>query len=590
MSFKLVESQREYLSHEQGYYIYPLGSRNRMALVYPNLYKVGMSNLGFHIIYDIMNRRTDTACERFFLPEKKLIKEYERTNTPIMSIETQSYLCDFPLIAFDISFEIDYFNVLDIMELSRVTLKAAERKENDPIVIAGGPCSTFNPEPLSPFIDAFIIGEGENTMMYFMDVLYDSKTKKISRADTLKALSKIDGVYVPSLYSVEYKSDGIIKSIELRDKISKKFVDNSERDITSAKADIFPKIKRQWIENIDDYPAHTVVVTSDTEFNMYLIETARGCGRHCRFCMAGYCYRRPRNRSLEELKKCIAEAKKFNKRIGLMGAAISDYPQIDELCDYIIDEGMKMSVASFRADSVSEKLVRALKKSGTRTLTLAPEAGNDKMRAVINKGIDEKHLFHAMDIGMAAGIHHYRLYIMIGLPFETFEDIESICELAVRIKEYIGKKGALTLSVNPFIPKPFTPFQWLPMENKKNIEKKYKMIHDLLKNEKSIELLTEPLRSSYVQGVLARGDRRVGEALHEAHKNGGAKGFRTALKSVGLDEDFYLYRERGEDEIMPWDILDMHVKREYLISELEKAKKGQSTMRCFDNCHRCGVC
>ena len=191
---------------------------------------------------------------------------------------------------------------------------------------------------------------------------------------------------------------------------------------------------------------------------------------------------------------------------------------------------------------------------------------------------------------MAAGIHHYRLYIMIGLPFETFEDIESICELAVRIKEYIGKKGALTLSVNPFIPKPFTPFQWLPMENKKNIEKKYKMIHDLLKNEKSIELLTEPLRSSYVQGVLARGDRRVGEALHEAHKNGGAKGFRTALKSVGLDEDFYLYRERGEDEIMPWDILDMRVKREYLISELEKAKKGQSTMRCFDNCHRCGVC
>ena len=200
MSFKLVESQREYLSHEQGYYIYPLGSRNRMALVYPNLYKVGMSNLGFHIIYDIMNRRTDTACERFFLPEKKLIKEYERTNTPIMSIETQSYLCDFPLIAFDISFEIDYFNVLDIMELSRVTLKAAERKENDPIVIAGGPCSTFNPEPLSPFIDAFIIGEGENTMMYFMDVLYDSKTKKISRADTLKALSKTYKFFVLKLH------------------------------------------------------------------------------------------------------------------------------------------------------------------------------------------------------------------------------------------------------------------------------------------------------------------------------------------------------------------------------------------------------
>ncbi len=571
MSWKLVTELKNTLAREKGYYLYAAGARRRMALAYPNSYRVGMSNLGFHIIYDIMNRRMDTACERFFLPERASRAEHLRTNTPLMSLETQTFLSDFPLIGFDISFEMDYFNILDMLSLGKVKVKAAERGDGDPIVIAGGPCATFNPEPLSPFIDAFIIGEGEETMMRFMDAFYAAQDEGVGRRELLMRLAHVDGVYVPSLYDVSYHDDGTIKSIEPKDGAPS-------------------SIKRQWVKNLDEYPAHTIVVTDDAEFDMYLIETARGCGRHCRFCMAGYCYRRPRNRSLDVLRAELRDAKKYHKRIGLMGAAISDYPEIDDLCRSITGEDMTMSVASFRADSVTETLVESLVGSGMKTLTLAPEAGSARMRAVINKGIEEEHLFHTMDLGMAAGIRRYRLYIMIGLPYETENDILAVADLARRLKDYVGKNGMLTLSVNPFIPKPFTPFQWLPMEQKKTIEHDFKLLKSGLKGEKGVEILMEPIRSSYIQGVLARGDRRVGEALYAAHVSGGAKSFRRTMKERGLDPSFYLYREREDDEIFPWEMLDMLVTRKYLFNELVKAKKGEATIKCFDNCHRCGVC
>lgn len=562
------------MAGERGYYRYPMGTRTPFALVYPNSYFVGMSNLGLHIIYELLNKREDVACERVFLPERKEIKRYENTRTPLMSMENQTPLYEFSLIGFVLSFEMDYFNVLQMLELGKVKQKAADRGDQDPLVIAGGPCATFNPEPLSQVMDAFIIGEGEVVMPALIDAWNAAKQQGLTRADMLRKIAAVPGVYVPSLYKHHYDGSGRLTSIE---------------SLPGAPE----KVVRQWVEDLDAYPAHTVVLTDNTEFNFYLIETARGCGRHCRFCMAGYCFRRPRNRSLDVITREVKAALPYKKRIGLMGAAISDYPEINELCKEILGEGLSMSVASFRADSVTRELVDSLAQSGLKTLTMAPEAGSSRMRAVINKGIEEKHLFQAMEMGLAAGIRNFRLYIMIGLPFEQQEDVEAIVDLANRLKDYMdekGAKGTLTLSVNPFIPKPFTPFQWKPMADRKYVEHAFKYMTQSLRKRRNIIVNVESPKEAYVQGVIARGDRRVGEALLLAHQLGGSKAFKRAMRECGLSMDDYLYREREEAEVFPWESLDMGFTRNYLYEELKKADAQKPTIQCFDGCHRCGVC
>ncbi len=574
MDWALKKELQQLLAEEQGYYRYPPGTRTKFALVYPNSYFVGMSNLGLHIIYELLNKRGDTACERVFLPERKKIQQYENTRTPLMSVESQLPLLDFEIIGFVLSFEMDYFNLVKILELGKVRLRAEERGEKDPLVIAGGPCATFNPEPLSQVVDAFVIGEGEAVMPGLMDAYHGAKAEGLSRRETLLKLSKVPGVYVPSLYEHEYDSEGRLISIKV---------------LPGAPE----KVSRQWVKELDAYPAHTVVVTDNTEFNFYLIETARGCGRHCRFCMAGYCFRRPRNRSLEVINREVQEALKYRKRIGLMGAAISDYPEIDELCRDILGEGLSMSVASFRADSVTEELVESLASSGLKTLTIAPEAGSVRMRAVINKGIEEKHVFNTVKLGLKAGIRNFKLYIMVGLPFEEEADIEAIIDLANRVKDYMeeqGSKGTLTLSVNPFIPKPFTPFQWTPMADRKAVEQKLKHLEKSLRGRRHIVVNVESPKEAYVQGVLARGGRPVGEVLLKACAAGGSKAFKKALKESGLRAEDELYRQRGEDECFPWDRLDMGFTRNYLYQELKRAEELKPTLPCFDNCHRCGVC
>ncbi|SFT87667.1 radical SAM family uncharacterized protein [Selenomonas sp. GACV-9] len=574
MDWELKRELKEQLAQETGYYRYPMGTRTPVALVYPNSYFVGMSNLGLHIVYELLNERDDVACERVFLPERKELKRYENTRTPLMSIENQTPLHDFPIIAFVLSFEMDYFNVMQMLTLGKVKVRATERTEKDPLVIAGGPCATFNPEPLTGVIDAFIIGEGEVILPALMDAWHEAQAQGMSREAMLLHIAKVPGVYVPSLYEHHYDAAGNLTAIE---------------PLPGA-----PElVSRQWVQDLDMHPAHTVVITDNTEFNFYLIETARGCGRHCRFCMAGYCFRRPRNRSLAVITREVKEALKHKRRIGLMGAAISDYPEINELCREILGEGLSMSVASFRADSVTQELVDSLAQSGLKTLTMAPEAGSPRMRAVINKGIEEQHLFQAMEMGIAAGIRNFRLYIMIGLPFEQEEDIDAIIDLANRLKDYMeekGAKGSLTLSVNPFIPKPFTPFQWMPMADRKYVEHAFKRLTQELKKRKHVIVNVESPKEAYIQGVIARGGRRVGEALLLAHELGGSKAFKRAMKECGLAMEDELYRERTEQEIFPWDRLDMGFTREYLYAELEKAGGLKATIPCFDGCHRCGVC
>ena len=545
----------------------------KVAIVYPNTYFVGMSNLGLHIIYEEINLRNDSVCERIFLPEKKELEAYDKTKTPLMSVETQRPMHQFDVVAFDVTFEMDYFHIPLMLRHGRVPIMGKDRTEFDPIVIAGGPCATFNPEPFADFIDAFIIGEGEGIVSRVLDIICDGKMEGLDRHAILRQLANISGVYVPSLYVPIYSDDGEFKGYHI--------------------AEGAPTTIKRHFEMLTS-GGETVVATNYTEFGaMYIIEVARGCGRHCRFCMAGYCFRVPRVRPLEILKEGVDRAEKLGKKVGLMGAAISDYPEVDELVTYIRSKDMRYSCASLRADSLTQAVVDGLADSGQKTITIAPETGSERLRRVINKGISEEHLKNAATLSAKSGIQHMRLYIMIGLPTETDEDIEAIVGLAERTQAHmaeVGCKGRLTLSINPFIPKPFTPFQWMAMDNQKTVEKKLQYIKKALQKNRRIEVLVESPKEAYIQGVLARGDRRLGAVIAACAADRGSKSFKSEMKAAGLDMDDMNYRERSFDEFLPWSHLDMGMDEGYLEMEWKRSVDEAYTPPCVQGCKRCGVC
>ena len=545
----------------------------KVAIVYPNTYFVGMSNLGLHIIYEEINLRNDSVCERIFLPEKKELEAYDKTKTPLMSVETQRPMHQFDVVAFDVTFEMDYFHIPLMLRHGRVPIMGKDRTEFDPIVIAGGPCATFNPEPFADFIDAFIIGEGEGIVSRVLDIIRDGKMEGLDRHTILRQLADISGVYVPSLYVPIYSEDGEFKGYDIAEGV--------------------PKTIKRHFEMLTS-GGETVVATNYTEFGaMYIIEVARGCGRHCRFCMAGYCFRVPRVRPLDILKEGVERAEKLGKKVGLMGAAISDYPEVDELVNYIRSKDMRYSCASLRADSLTQAVVDGLADSGQKTITIAPETGSERLRRVINKGISEEHLQNAATLSAKSGIQHMRLYIMIGLPTETDEDIEAIVGLAERTQahmEKVGCKGRLTLSINPFIPKPFTPFQWMAMDNQKVVEKKLQYIKKALQKNRRIEVLVESSKEAYIQGVLARGDRRLGAVIAACAADRGSKSFKSEMKAAGLDMDNMNYRERSFDEFLPWSHLDMGMQEGYLEMEWQRSLDEAYTPPCAAGCKRCGVC
>ena len=545
----------------------------KVAIVYPNTYFVGMSNLGLHIIYEEINLRNDSVCERIFLPEKKELEAYDKTKTPLMSVETQRLMHQFDVVAFDVTFEMDYFHIPLMLRHGRVPIMGKDRTEFDPIVIAGGPCATFNPEPFADFIDAFIIGEGEGIVSRVLDIIRDGKMEGLDRHAILRQLADVSGVYVPSLYVPIYNEDGEFKGYDIAEGV--------------------PKTIKRHFEMLTS-GGETVVATNYTEFGaMYIIEVARGCGRHCRFCMAGYCFRVPRVRPLDILKEGVERAEKLGKKVGLMGAAISDYPEVDELVNYIRSKDMRYSCASLRADSLTQAVVDGLADSGQKTITIAPETGSERLRRVINKGISEEHLQNAATLSAKSGIQHMRLYIMIGLPTETDEDIEAIVGLAERTQAHmaeVGCKGRLTLSINPFIPKPFTPFQWMAMDNQKTVEKKLQYIKKALQKNRRIEVLVESPKEAYIQGVLARGDRRLGAVIAACAADRGSKSFKSEMKAAGLDMDDMNYRERSFDEFLPWSHLDMGMQEGYLEMEWQRSLDEAYTPPCAAGCKRCGVC
>ena len=582
MSRKLKEKSANRLSSEKGTIIKRWGRKVTVALIYPNTYFVGMSNLGYQQVYHLLNHREDTICERVFLPDRDDMDEYQRTGTPIFSLESQRLLRDFDIIAFSIPFENDYLHALKILEMGNIPLMAAERSEEHPLVVAGGVTTFLNPEPMADFIDLFLIGEGEELVNEFVDGYI--KNNDAEKVELLSKLTKIEGIYVPSLYSVSYKPDGTIESFVQKGKASR-------------------KVKRRWIRDIDSAPTVSRIFTPDTEFSgMHLVEISRGCGRGCRFCTAGFIYLPPRIRNPKRIlddisgQWSVASGQSTHiDKVGLVSAAVSDYPFIHSLCVPLIAMGKKVSVSSLRMDSTSDELVDALKESGHKTMTFAPEAGTERLRNVINKGISEDDILKSVEMAISRGILNAKLYFLIGLPTETDDDIEGIVKLAKRIKKEVlgltkeaGRIGTITLSINPLIPKPWTPFQWSPMEDVKSMGNKLKYIKESLKKEGNIEVNHENPKDSYIQALLSRGDRRVGGIIKAALESGS---WNRGIRESQVDTDFYVYRMRGKDEILPWDFIDHGIEKAYLWKEYERALKGQFTPPCNPpKCHRCGVC
>lgn len=573
MTWELKNKILETLAKETGAQCFAPGARRAFAFVYPNSYKVGMSNLGMHILYQIINARGDTACERFFLPDNKTLAEYKRTRTPLMSMETQRQLNEFEVIGVMMSFEMDYANLLTMLQMSNIKLRAADRNDKEALVVIGGPCATFNPEPLAEVADVFVIGEGEEVINDLLDTVYAAKAEGLSKEAMLLRLAQIEGLYVPRFYTPQYDADGNFCGME------------HDRRVPET-------VKRRWVRDLDKYPNTSAILTSETEFqNMFIAEVARGCGRHCRFCMAGYCFRKPRARNYDLLLQKILNRPAVSAKVGLMGAAVSDYPQIHELTAALIENKVPFTCASLRADTLDELLAQALAQSGQQTMTVAPEAGSVKMRNIINKGITEDDIYKAVTLAAASGMKNVKLYYMIGLPQEDDADIAEMIEMVQRIRQKmdeVGNKGELIISVNAFVPKPFTPFQWSPLCNTKVLKKRFKMLEDAFRKAKHIKLLTESLKETVLQAALARGDRNTGRYLLQAFEEGIT--LKQALKNDRIDIEDLAEAEYEPGAPLPWKHLDMGFKEAYLTREWENAKAQRFTPMCFDGCKRCGVC
>ncbi len=574
MAGTMREKAKALLAAERGTIVKAAGAAVEVALAYPNTYHLGMSNLGMHQIYALLNRRSDTACERIFLPDDEDRAELLRTNNRLTTLERNRSLQDFSIIAFSVSFEQDYENILTLLDLAGIPLLARERREDDPLLLLGGVCATFNPEPLADFFDVVIVGEGEEIIDDFIDRFRDSRDE--GRRELLRTLCALPGVYVPSFYEVRYNEDGTI----------------AERKILEPTAPA--RITKHTLSDLNAIPAATAILTPHTEFSeMRLAELTRGCGRHCRFCLAGYLYLPPRRLDRETALAQAGQADADCGRIGLVGSALSDYPGIDAVCAAI--DG-SISVSSLRADSASEVLIRRLAASGHKTVALAPETGSERLRRVINKGVTEADILRAAGMIFASGIPNLKLYFIVGLPTETDEDVQAIAALAEAVHcvqlehaRAAGRIGRITLSVNSFVPKPFTPFQWEPMEEVASLNRKHRALRKAVAGIGNTHLIHDLPKWEYVQALLSRGDRRVGAVIRAVHENHGD--WRAAMRNRVPPTDFFVTRQRGADEVFPWDFIDIGVRKDYLRNEYRRAREGAYTPPCnVGSCRACGVC
>ena len=563
-------TNKELLAAEKGTVRKAWAGRIRIAIAYPNYYHVGMSNLGFHTIYRLLNEYDDVVCERVFLPE-----ENGTIYSGLRSMESQRCLGDFDIIAFSISFENDYPNLLTLLAEAGIPLQSSERDIPQPLVIAGGVTAFLNPEPIAAFVDCFLVGESEPILSPFLDVY----RKHSDKQELLEALAThVPGVYVPGLYDVVYNPDGAIAEFRPRRGAPQ-------------------KVKRVAVEDLSSWDACSTILTSHTTFrDTYLVEAGRGCRYGCRFCATGFVYRPPRFRSKDVLRNSFQEGAIRSNRIGLMAAAVADVPGIPELCQEALDKGVQLSFSSLRADSLTPELLDVFRRSGFKTVAIAPDAGSERMRRVINKGITDQDVLRAADLLVGAGIPNLKLYFIVGLPTETMSDVEAIVALCKQVKHRFLKAsrtakriGKIVVSLNSFVPKPCTPFQWVPLEDVKILKAKIKHVKDGLRRVANVRVHADMPKWAYIQALLSRGDRRTAQLLTALHENNG--NWPQTLKRSIINPDFYVYRERRLDEILPWDFIDHGISKAFLVEEYQKALREETSPPCdVGRCKACGVC
>ena len=568
----------------------------RFAFCFPDVYEVGMSHLGTRILYHTINERKNTYCERVFAPWPDMETLMRKSDIKLFTLETKTPLDQFDMLGFTLQYEMSYTNILNMLDMSGITIRASERGEDEPIIMAGGPCA-YNPEPLYDIVDFFEIGEGEEMMDDVLEVYAKHKANgKVNKKEFLREISHIGGIYVPSLYDVSYNEDGTI------------------REFTPKYEDVPAKVKKRIVNNFDkvSFPDEMIVPYTDIVHDRVVLETARGCTNGCRFCQAGMIYRPVREKTTNTL---IEQARKALKATGydevsLASLSICDYSNIQNLISSLVleHEADKVGIAlpSIRVDAFSVDLIKEIQKVRKTGLTFAPEAGSQRMRDIINKGLTEERILEAVKSAFESGWSTIKLYFILGLPYETTEDAAGIGELAEKMADvYFGipkdvrNKGLkITVSTSILVPKPFTPFQWAPMARPEIVDERIKAVRGAIKS-RSIVYNYHEQETSFMEAVFARGDRRTCDVLIKAFEKGAKfdgwseyfnmEIWNEAMEECNLDSEFYVYREREYDEILPWDFIDIGVNRKYMERENEKAKKAELTKNCLEGCTGCGI-
>ena len=572
----------------------------RFAMCFPDVYEIGMSHMGIQILYDMFNRREDVYCERVYSPWTDLDKIMREKNIPLFAIESQEPVKDFDFLGITLQYEMCYTNILQVLELSQIPLHAEDRTEEHPIVIGGGPCS-YNPEPIAPFFDLFYMGEGEVVYDQLLDRYKEIKQRGGSRKEFLEAAAEVPGIYVPAFYDVTYHEDGTIKAM------------------TPNNPHAPEKVVKQLVVDMTDvcYPEKPVVPFLRATQDRVVLEIMRGCIRGCRFCQAGMIYRPVRERSLEELKRLAYTMLKSSghEEISLSSLSSSDYRQLEGIVNFLIDEfdgkGVNVSLPSLRIDAFSLDVMSKVQDVKKSSLTFAPEAGSQRLRNVINKGLTEEDIINGSTEAFKGGWNRVKLYFMLGLPTETVEDMEGIAELSEKVaevyydtvpKEQRHGKVQVTASTSFFVPKPFTPFQWARMCTKDEFLERASIVNHKMKemlNRKSLRYNWHEADLTVLEGVLARGDRKVAAVIEEAYKNGAlydswSEHFHNeiwmqAFETCGVDIDFYTTRERSLDEVFPWDFIDVGVTKDFFKREWLNAMEEKVTPNCRAKCSGCGA-
>lgn len=567
--FKLVmsfwqqrQAAQQLLSLERGHGRRSVGDRLRVVLAFPNTYYVGMSNLGVQTVHHLFNLEDGVSCERVFLPPKQELRAMLLSRTPLVTLDTQTPVSDFDVLAFTVSFEWDYVNILTMMRLAGMPVYASERTDRHPLVVLGGAVTFLNPEPLAPFVDVVTAGEGEALIPPLV-----SAVSATDRRSALRRLATQPGFYVPTLYRVSYDDKGVVKPYQATEREVPLFV---------------PKAAVKTIDDID--PPCTRIFTPQTAFgSRFLIEVVRGCAKLCRFCWAGYNYLPVRAFSTDRILSLAESAKPHANRVGLVSIALCDHPDIEEILERLLALDYTVSPASLRLDDLTPQIVRLLHQSGERTVTIAPETGSDRLRRVINKVVTNAQILDKADLIFSSGIENLKLYFMLGLPTETDEDLVAIRDLVVQLRDRMlkyarrrGRPGRIVGSVNPLVPKPGTSYQWLPMTSPAIVASRTKRLKGLLSGLDHVYLSIKSERQSFYQALLSLGDRRVAPVIDAAAQNGGD--WRRAAETADVDPEFWVFRDRSQDEVLPWDIIDGGIKAEFFRSEFLKSMRAEPTL------------